>query len=88
MIDGMSYPSQNSRSLRFEQVPNLTAQENLHHYHRKRAKVPLNNYFTTDTDYTNRIILIGGIAATVGVAYMFLWPMKIRTRRTYSLFSF
>ena len=88
MIDGMSYPSHDFRSLHIEQVPNITTLENIHHGHRKIAIAPPKNHFTIGTDYTNRVLLIGGIASVIGVAYMFLYPMPFRTRRYYSLFSF
>ena len=94
MPDGMQYPQpfmpppRNLRSLHIEQVPNITTPENVHRGHRKRAIAPPNNHFTIGTDYTNRILLIGGVTAVIGVAYMFLYPMPFRNRRNFSLFSF
>ena len=74
-----------SNLLTIKQVPNLTTQENLHHGHRKRAIAPPNNHFTIGTDYTNKILIVGGIVSLVGFAYI-LSPF--RPRQTYSLFSF
>ena len=85
MIGGTTYPSHDFRPLRIEQVPNLTEQENLHHYHKKRAIAPPNNHFTTNTEYTNKILIAGGIVSMVGFAYLLL---PFRPRQTYSLFSF
>jgi len=76
---------QNVRSLTVKQAPNLTMQENIHRFHRKRAIDPSKNYFTTDVDYTNKILIVGGIVSLVGLAYI-LSPF--RPRQTYSLFSF
>ena len=75
----------NVRSLTVKHVPNLTEQENLHHGHKKRAIVSSKNHFTTDVDYTNKIMIVGGIISLVGFAYI-LSPF--RPRQTYSLFSF
>jgi hypothetical protein len=76
---------QNVRSLTVKQVPNLTEQENIHRFHRKRTIVPSKNHFTTDVDYTNKILIVGGIISLVGFAYI-LSPF--RPRQTYALFSF
>ena len=78
-------PPSNLRSLQIKQVPNLTEQENLHHGHRKRTIAPSKNHFTIGTDYTNKILIAGGIVSLVGFAYI-LSPF--RPRQTYSLFSF
>ena len=78
-------PPSNLRSLQIKQVPNLTTQENLHHGHRKRTIAPSKNHFTIGTDYTNKILIIGGIVSLVGFTYI-LSPF--RPRQTYSLFSF
>jgi hypothetical protein len=67
------------------QVPNLSEQENIHRFHRKRQLPPSKNHFTTDIDYTNKILIAGGIISLVGFAYI-LSPF--RPRQTYSLFSF
>ena len=67
------------------QVPNLTEQENIHRFHRKRQLPPSKNIFTTDIDYTNKILIVGGIISLVGFAYI-LSPFQPRQR--YSLFSF
>ena len=67
------------------QVPNLTEQENIHRFHRKRPLPPSKNHFTTDIDYTNKILIVGGIISLVGFAYI-LSPFRPRQR--YSLFSF
>jgi hypothetical protein len=67
------------------QVPNLTEQENIHRFHRKRQLPPSNNHFTTDIDYTNKILIAGGIISLAGFAYI-LSPF--RSRQRYSLFSF
>ena len=67
------------------QVPNLTEQENIHRFHRKRQLPPSKNIFTTDIDYTNKIMIVGGIMSLVGFAYI-LSPFRPRQR--YSLFSF
>ena len=74
-----------SNLLTVKQVPNLTEQENLHHGHRKRTIAPSKNHFTTDIDYTKKILIVGGIVSLVGFAYI-LSPF--RPRQTYSLFSF
>ena len=70
--------------LNVRQVPNLTEQENIHRFHRKR-QLPPSNHFTTDIDYTNKILIVGGIVSLVGFAYI-LSPFRPRQR--YSLFSF
>jgi hypothetical protein len=67
------------------QVPNLTEQENINRYHKKRQLPPLKNHFTTNIDYTNKILIVGGIISLVGFAYI-LSPFQPRQR--YSLFSF
>ena len=67
------------------QVPNLSDQENINRFHRKRPLPPSNNHFTTNIDYTNKILIVGGIVSLVGFAYI-LSPF--RPRQTYSLFSF
>ena len=85
MVSDMSYPSHDFKSLHIERVPNLTEQENIHRFHRKRTISPSKNYFTTDIDYTNKILIVGGIVSLVGFAYI-LSPF--RPRQTYSLFSF
>ena len=71
--------------LNVEQVPNLSDQENIHRYHKKRKSPPLKNHFSTDIDYTNKILIVGGIVSLVGFAYI-LSPFQPRQR--YSLFSF
>ena len=71
--------------LNVRQVPNLTEQENIHRFHRKRTIPPSKNHFTTDIDYTNKILIVGGIVSLVGFAYI-LSPFRPRQR--YSLFSF
>jgi hypothetical protein len=67
------------------QVPNLSDQENIHRFHKKRKLPPLKNHFTTNIDYTNKIMIVGGIISLVGFAYI-LSPFQPRQR--YSLFSF
>ena len=67
------------------QVPNLTEPENINRFHRKRTIPPSKNHFTTDIDYTNKILIVGGIVSLVGFAYI-LSPF--RPRQTYSLFTF
>jgi hypothetical protein len=67
------------------QVPNLTEQENIHRFHRKRQLPPSKNHFSTNIDYTNKILIAGGIISLVGFAYI-LSPFQPRQR--YSLFSF
>ena len=71
--------------LNVEQFPNLTEQENIHRFHRKRQLPPSKNHFSTNIDYTNKILIVGGIISLVGFAYI-LSPF--RPRQTYSLFSF
>ena len=71
--------------LAVRQVPNLTEQENIHRFHRKRTISPSKNHFTTDIDYTNKILIVGGIVSLIGFAYI-LSPF--RPRQTYALFSF
>jgi hypothetical protein len=71
--------------LNVRQVPNLSEQENIHRFHRKRQLPPSKNHFTTNIDYTNKILIAGGIVSLVGFAYI-LSPF--RPRQTYSLFSF
>ena len=89
MPNGMQAPqafmSPPSNLLTVKQVPNLTEQENIHRFHRKRTISPSKNYFTTDIDYTNKIMIVGGIVSLVGFVYI-LSPF--RPRQTYSLFSF
>ena len=67
------------------QVPNLSDQENIHRYHKKRQLPPSKFHFSTDIDYTNKILIAGGIISLVGFAYI-LSPFQPRQR--YSLFSF
>ena len=74
-----------SNLLNVEQVPNLTEQENIHRFHKKRQLPPSKFHFSTDIDYTNKILIGGGIIALVGFAYI-LSPFQPRQR--YSLFSF
>jgi len=71
--------------LNVRQVPNLSEQENINRFHRKRQLPPSKNHFTTDIDYTNKILIAGGIISLVGFAYI-LSPFRPRQR--YSLFSF
>ena len=89
MPDGIHAPhafmSPQPNLLNVEQVPNLSDQENIHRFHRKRQLPPSNNHFTTNIDYTNKIMIAGGIMSLVGFAYI-LSPF--RPRQTYSLFSF
>ena len=61
--------------LNVEQVPNLTDQENNHRFHRKRQQPPLKNHFSTNIDYTNKILIVGGIISLIGVAYI-ISPFK------------
>jgi len=67
------------------QVPNLSEQENIHRFHKKRQLPPSKNHFSTDIEYTNKILIVGGIIALAGFAYI-LSPFQPRQR--YSLFSF
>jgi len=67
------------------QVPNLTEQENIHRFHRNRQLPPSKNHFSTDIEYTNKILIGVGIISLVGFAYI-LSPFQPRQR--YSLFSF
>jgi len=89
MPNGMQAPhsfmAPPSNLLNVRQVPNLTEQENIHRFHRKRTISPSKNHFTTDIDYTNKILIVGGIVSLVGFVYI-LSPF--RPRQTYSLFSF
>ena len=66
------------------QVPNLTEQENIHRFHRNRQLPPSKNHFSTDIEYTNKILIGVGIISLVGFAYI-LSPF--RNRQRYSLFS-
>jgi len=69
--------------LNVEQVPNLTEQENNHRFHKKnnhrfhkkRKSPPLKNHFSTDIDYTNKILIVGGIISLIGFAYI-ISPFK------------
>jgi hypothetical protein len=57
------------------QVPNLSDQENNHRFHKKRKSPPLKNHFSTDIDYTNKILIGVGIISLVGFAYI-ISPFK------------
>ena len=54
MPNGMQAPhsfmAPPSNLLNVRQVPNLTEQENIHRFHRKRTISPSKNHFTTDID--------------------------------------
>jgi hypothetical protein len=61
--------------LNVEQVPNLTEQENNNRFHKKRKSPPLKNHFSTNIDYTNKIMIGVGIISLVGFAYI-ISPFK------------
>jgi hypothetical protein len=79
MPNGMQAPvafmSPQPNLLNVEQVPNYSEQENNHRFHKKRKSPPLKNHFTTNIDYTNKILIVGGIISLVGFAYI-ISPFK------------
>ena len=67
----------------FEQVPNLTAEENLHRNYRKRTIDHDDTiHFTTNQNNTSTILTFAGVAVLIGVSYMLFPPWQRNMRFT------